>query len=82
MQIYLTKESEKQYQKLPKSEAQRIAKKLLLLGKEPLTGKKLSGIYNTTRSLKTWPYRIIYVIYEKRREIWVISIIHHQGVYK
>ncbi|MBI4226393.1 type II toxin-antitoxin system RelE/ParE family toxin [Candidatus Roizmanbacteria bacterium] len=82
MQIFLTKEAQKQYRKLPKSETEKINKKFILLSGEPPAGKKLSGEYKETRSLKAWPYRIIYFINEKQQEIWIISIIHRQGAYK
>lgn len=82
MQIFLTKEAQKQYKKLPKIEREKINKKFVLLTKEPLAGKKLSGEFKETRSLKAWPYRIIYFIDEKQQQIWIVSIIHRQGAYK
>lgn len=82
MQVFLTKEAQKQYKKLPTAEVEKIKKKLILLNSEPLVGKKMSGEYKETRSLKAWPYRIIYFLDEKLREIWVVSIVHRQGAYR
>jgi addiction module RelE/StbE family toxin len=81
MEIYISKEAQKQYLKLVKFEKNKVNKKLLLLSSDPYSGKKLSGEYKETRSLKTWPYRIIYYINKKRKEIWIISILHRQGAY-
>lgn len=78
--IIVTPEAEKQYNKLPFKEKQKIKKKFLLLENEPLSGKKLSGQYAELRSLQAWPYRIIYYI--KKKEIFIVTIAHRQGVYK
>lgn len=82
MQLYLTKEAQKQYTKLAKNEKNKIEKKIVYLKKNPFAGKKLGGEYKNFRSLKSWPYRIIYRIYEQKKEIWIISILHRQGAYK
>jgi len=82
MRVTLSKEANKQYSKLPNPDKPKIKKKLLLLEENSLIGKKLSGKYSKLRSLKSWPYRIIYQILDKEREIWVVSIIHRQGAYK
>ena len=82
MQVILSKEANKQYNKIPKSNQIKVKKKLLLLEENPLAGKKLSGKYSKLRSLKSWPYRIIYQILDKEKEVWVVSILHRQGSYK
>lgn len=82
MQIVITAEANKQYKHLPKSEQIKIRKKLSLLENDPFSGKKLSGELAGYRSLRVWPYRIIYTIDETRSEIEVKSILHRQGVYK
>jgi len=82
MSVFLTKEAQKQYKKLTQSDKEKIDKKEILLKNEPFTGKKLSGKYKEIRSLKAWPYRIIYFFNERKKEIWIVSILHRQGVYK
>ena len=82
MNVFLTQEAQKQYKKLTKSDKEKIKKKIILLDKEPFIGKKLTGEYKETRSLKAWPYRIIYFIDKRKKEIWIVSILHRQGVYK
>lgn len=82
MHVFLTREAEKQYQSLPKIEKEKISKKLILLKNDPLAGKKLLGELRGLRSLKTWPYRVIYDLDQRRQEVWIVSILHRQGVYK
>ncbi len=82
MQAIITPKALKQYNHLPKAEQIKIKKKLLILDQNPYEGKKLSGEYAELRSLKVWPYRIIYYIDNEKREMFVVTIAHRQGVYK
>ncbi len=82
MMVIFTPEAKKQYDKLRSSDQKKIQKKILLLEKNPLSGKKLTGELKDRRSLRSWPYRIIYFIKESKKETWVISILHRQGAYK
>ncbi len=82
MNVFLTKEAQKQYKKLTQSDKEKIDKKIILLKNEPFIGKKLSGEYKETKSLKAWPYRIVYFINERKKEIWIVTILHRQGAYK
>lgn len=82
MQVVVTKKAAKQYRDLPKIYQVRIKKKMSLLKIDPLEGKKLSGEYGELRSLRVWPYRIIYYIDGVQNNIVIITIAHRQGVYK
>ncbi|MBI4089719.1 MAG: type II toxin-antitoxin system RelE/ParE family toxin [Candidatus Levybacteria bacterium] len=82
MQVILSKDAAKHFKRLPKSEKLKIEKKLLSLRDNPYSGKKLSGELNKSRSLKAWPYRIIYLINESKRTVEVSDILHRQGAYK
>ena len=82
MQVIITPRVLKQYNRLPKTEQVKIKKKLLMLEQYPQEGKKLSGEYSELRSLKTWPYRIIYFIDNRQKKIFIVTIAHRQGVYK
>ncbi|MBI4008779.1 type II toxin-antitoxin system RelE/ParE family toxin [Candidatus Roizmanbacteria bacterium] len=82
MQVIITPKAERQYRHLPLSEQIKIKKKLLLLEKNPQEGKKLTGNLAEARSLKAWPYRIIYWIDEKHNKIFIVTIAHRQRVYK
>jgi len=82
MEVIVTPKALKQYNHLPKTEQTKIKKKLLLLEQSVQEGKKLSGEYTELRSLRAWPYRIVYFIVNKDRKIYVVTIAHGQGVYK
>lgn len=82
MKAIITPKAIKHYEDLPKPEQKKIKKKIALLENNPLTGKKLSGEFAELRSLRAWPYRIIYYINEEQNTIYVASIIHRQGAYK
>lgn len=82
MQVILAKVAKKQYDHLPLSEKNKVKKKLLLLEANPLSGKKLSGELAAYRSLRAWPYRIIYIFNEEKKQVEVSDIEHRQGVYK
>ncbi|HSW47815.1 MAG TPA: type II toxin-antitoxin system RelE/ParE family toxin [Candidatus Saccharimonadales bacterium] len=82
MQIILSKKAQKNYKKIPKVEQKRIKEKLKALEKDSLIGKKLDAEYSEFRSLRAWPYRIIYQINKSRHQIEVAAILHRQGAYK
>ena len=80
MKVIITPEAQKQYSHIPLSEQKKIKKKLLLLEQDSEAGKKLSGQFAELRSLRAWPYRIIYYI--NKNTIYIVSVAHRQGVYK
>ena len=82
MDILLSKEAAKHLKHLPKTEQLKIKRKLLILQEDPLSGKKLSGEISGSRSLRAWPYRIVYKINLNQKSIEVTSILHRQGAYK
>ncbi len=84
MKVLLTSDVEKQFLKLPKPERTKVERKLKLLAENPHAGKKLAGDYANQRSLRAWPYRIIYTVSStsKQEVITVIAILHRQGAYK
>jgi len=82
MDVLLTKEANKQYTKLVKTDKIKVDKKILLLFIDSSAGKKLSGEFKGKCSLKAWPYRIIYIVDESKKVIWILSILHRQGAYK
>lgn len=81
MHVIVTPKAEKQYKHLPKPEQAKIKKKLYALENDPLSGKKLSGELSKLRSIKVWPYRIIYFLDYQNNKISIVSIIHRQGAY-
>ena len=81
MNVWLAKDAQKQYKKLPKPEQAKIRKRLDILSQDPYAGKKLEGILKKRRSMRAWPYRIIYSI-NKSKNIEISDILHRQGAYK
>lgn len=81
MRVIITPKAAKQFERLPKSEKTKIQKKLTMLEEDVLAGKKLSGSYSELRSLKAWPYRVIYYVDGKQKTIYIVTIAHRQGVY-
>ncbi len=82
MLVILSKDAQKQYEHLPKEEQVKVYKKLLLLQEDPTAGKKLTGELGGIRSLRAWPYRVIYEVNQKESRVEVLKIAHRQGVYK
>lgn len=82
MKIIITPEAIKQYSKLPKVEQKKIRKKITVLEQGPNAGKKLSGNFSELRSLRVWPYRILYYTNESQKTIYIVTIAHRQGIYK
>lgn len=82
MDVILSKNAIKDYEKLPKSEQVKVRKKLVLLEQSPHYGKKLTGELEGVRSLRAWPYRIFYEINEAKDRVEVHEIKHRQGAYK
>lgn len=82
MEITVTPQAQRQFASIPVSQKKKNAKKIFILESSPFAGKKLSGALSSSRSLKAWPYRIIYYIDNTHKKIWITSILHRQGVYK
>jgi mRNA-degrading endonuclease RelE of RelBE toxin-antitoxin system len=82
MRVFLTSQAHKQYEKLKSSDREKIRRKLHLLATSPFEGKRLCGQLAGCLSMKAWPYRIIYIIKQREKEVWIVSILHRQGAYK
>lgn len=81
MLVVLSKRAVKQYKRLSQPNQSIIKKKLAVLETNPLAGKKLSGELAEDRSIRAWPYRIIYSINEVGKRVEVSDILHRQGAY-
>ena len=82
MQLALSKNAQREYEKIPEHERTKIKKKLISLEANPRSGKKLSGELSNYYSLRAWPYRILYEINAKQNLIQIHKISHRQRVYK
>jgi len=81
MDIIVTPQAEKQYNKLPKSDQGKIKKKILLLEQDQTAGKKLMGAFSEVYSLRAWPYRILYYTNTAQNTVYIVTIAHRQGAY-
>ncbi len=81
MKVILSKEAQKSYTHFPISEQKKIKKRLLALIDYPYIGKKLEGQLSQYRSIRAWPYRIIYQVNDDKQRIEVSNIVHRQGAY-
>lgn len=82
MKIQLSIQAENDLKKIPKREGKKIARKLQALESIPTLGKKLKGDYFGLRSIKAWPYRVIYRLCSDGNEVEIVHIEHRQGVYR
>lgn len=79
MKVQLTKTAHKDLMKIPQTKRTKLIKSLRQID-SPNIGKKLKGEFEGKCSLRVWPYRIIYEVYQN--SIVIKSIKHRQGVYK
>ena len=82
MKVALSKDAQKQYERLPKAQQAKVLKKILGLEQNPNSGKKLEGELRGFFSLRAWPYRILYEINKSKQIIEVHKIAHRQCAYK
>ncbi len=82
MRIILSKDAQRQYNRLPKSEQRKIFKKLLGLENNPYSGKKLTGEFEGLWTIRAWPYRILYEVNIKNKRVEIHKIAHRQAAYK
>lgn len=81
MEVTISEQAQKQYNHLHKPEQLKVKKKLETLEENSLAGKKLSGELEGYRSLRAWPYRIIYLVNRQKKRVEVRDIAHRQSAY-
>ena len=80
--LEIKKKALKQMQSLPTKDQKRIISAFEILKENPLTGKRLEGEYADFRSLRVWPYRIIYAVDHHIVTITVVKVAHRKDVYR
>lgn len=81
MKVIITPQARKQYKKLSPKYQKRVKGKMIALEDNPHAGKALLGKLKGLRSLRVWPYRVIYTVNTQREDVWIVSILHRQGAY-
>lgn len=74
--------AEKEIKKLAKKDYYRILSAIVAISSDPFSGKKLEGEYQSCYSLRIWPYRIIYQIYQKELLVIIIALATGKGYTK
>ncbi|MBI1863959.1 type II toxin-antitoxin system mRNA interferase toxin, RelE/StbE family [Candidatus Woesebacteria bacterium] len=64
MEIRYKPQVVKQLKRLSKKEKTKIINKLEILADDPLAGKPLRGELKGLRSLRVWPFRIVYEVFD------------------
>ena len=82
MKVEYSDTVQKQLKKLPKNKQIKVLKKIEKLKNDPYIGKKLKGEFEGLRSLKVWPYRIIYRYLPQDKLFFINVVQHRQKVYK
>lgn len=72
----------KQLESLPNKDQDRILAVFDVLRENPAAGKQLEGKYKGFRSLRVWPYRIIYAVDHRIITVTVVNIGHRKDVYR
>jgi mRNA interferase RelE/StbE len=80
--VQLSRRAAGNLRKLDRKNRLRVAKILLILPKQPQLGKKLTGDLRGLRSVRVWPYRIIYRLFKKYLLILIINIGHRRNIYR
>lgn len=80
MKLRYSAKAEKFFGKARDVDKIKILKKLQILTDDPLLGKKLKGEFEGVRVVRTWPYRILYLV--QGETIYIINIQHRQQAYK
>lgn len=82
MRVEYSHTARKGLKKLPKNKQTKVLKIIEKLKNDPYAGKKLKGEFEGLRSLKMWPYRIIYRYLSQEKLLFINVIQHRQKVYK
>ena len=82
MQVVYSQTSAKQLKKLPKNTQVKTLQIINKLKQNPLSGKPLQGGSKHLRSLRIWPYRIVYLFNSNNQTIFINVIQHRKDVYK
>ena len=82
MKVEYSHTAGKQIKKLPKDKQIKVLATIEKLKNDPYAGKKLKGEFQKLRSLKVWPYRIIYRYLPQEKLLFINVIKHRQKAYK
>ncbi|GJL68986.1 MAG: hypothetical protein NPIRA06_16210 [Nitrospirales bacterium] len=82
--VRFTRESEHDMVKIAKTDQQlckRITRKLEALQTTPLQGKPFVGNHTGERALRVGAYRIVYEVWESKRQVIILTVKHRGHLY-
>ena len=82
VKLNYTKQAIKRLKNIPKSEQNKIKRKINILLTEPLAGKPLQGVFAGSRSFRAWPLRIIYQFNSKTKTVLIITVEYRGQAYR
>jgi len=82
MRVEYSSVARKEIKKIPRNKQIKILSMIEKLKNDPYAGKGLKGEFVGLRSLKVWPYRIIYRYLSQDKLIFINVVQHRQGAYK
>lgn len=81
--IFLSREADKSYERLPSAEKKKIDKVLSRVSSDPYRlSKKLRGEFAGLYAVRAWPYRITFTMDTKAKKVFIVYIAHRQSIYK
>lgn len=82
MELILSPRAAKQYKKIGAKDRPKVDRKITLLSKDPLMGKRLLGEYKGEYCVRAWPIRIIYSFHPDEQVVQIEDIDYRGDVYK
>ncbi|MDJ0271448.1 MAG: type II toxin-antitoxin system RelE/ParE family toxin [Candidatus Caldarchaeum sp.] len=79
--LIATSRFEKSFLKMDKQTKLRIDEQLRILEKDPYAGKQLHGDLKGKYSLRIGDYRVIYVINQREKAVYLLDIGHREAIY-
>ncbi len=80
--VEIKNKAKKEMQSLPKKDQQRLLAAFDVLRVNPLAGKQLHDKYKGLRSLRVWPYRVIYAVDHGIITVTIVKVGHRKDVYQ
>ena len=74
--------AQKHLASLPRKDQKRVVAAFDVLRENPTAGKKLEGKFLGLRSLRVWPYRILYAVDHRIITVTVVKVDHRKDAYK
>ncbi|OGW81961.1 MAG: hypothetical protein A3G33_04230 [Omnitrophica bacterium RIFCSPLOWO2_12_FULL_44_17] len=82
-QVYLTRTAQKDYDRIRDEKLRRGVNRVIeKIQEDPYQFKRLTGPLSYLHSAKTFSFRVLYQIHDKKLIIFVISIEHRKNVYR